>query len=566
MRVAAIAIDATEWAVLDRLMDEGVTPRLAELRARSASCQLQNTVAYRSELPWTQLLTGRDPRSNGYWSTEAFDPDTYVADCQGAYTGDPFYASRPVKVIQFDLPHSCLSDNVEGLQVTAWGAHGPQYPRASLPLDLLDRIDERWGPHPAFDNDFDLGWFSPRYIDGLTDALLSGAETRLDIARWLLQEQPDWDLFLTSMSEVHSAGHHFWHGIDETHPLHGVPTTGQARERLLDVFRRVDDAVGRFLDDLPDDVTVLLFALHGMQPADDLPSMVLLPELLHRLHFGKGLMHDQDVDRWRREGYPVVVPASDRAWAVMDWIRDQFAVSPRDRFLQTMRRIVPPSLYEVLRRRTGRPPSYPIGELNEPIAPPCRLTPDEIKAGPVRKSIGWQPAAWYDQHWPKMRYFAVPTFTDAHIRINLQGRERDGIVALEDYDAVCDEIVAELEKITDPRTGEPAMAEVLRVRAYDPMDPKGPDADLLVVWRSAYDAIEHPATGVLGPVPYMRTGAHTPNGFVLVSGPGIEPQDLGSRPAEDMTPTIVELLGQDRPEGMLGTSMVSDLGLKTSLR
>ena len=31
MRVAAIAIDATEWAVLERLMNEGVTPRLAEL-------------------------------------------------------------------------------------------------------------------------------------------------------------------------------------------------------------------------------------------------------------------------------------------------------------------------------------------------------------------------------------------------------------------------------------------------------------------------------------------------------------------------------------------------------
>lgn len=564
MRVAAIAIDATEWAVADRLMADGLLPRLAELRARSATCTLKNTVAYRSELPWTQFLTGRDPHANGYWSTEAFDPNTYVADCQGAYTGDPFYAGRPLKVVQFDVPHSCLSDSVDGLQVTAWGAHGPQYPRASLPLDLLDRIDDRWGPHPAFDNDFDLGWFSPAYIENLTAALLAGAGTRLDIARWLLEEQPDWDLFLTSMSEVHSAGHHFWHGIDPLHPLHDAPTSGLARERMLDVFARVDESVGAFLDDLPNDVAVLLFALHGMQPADDLPSMVLVPELLHRLHFGRGLFRDFGGGDgvWRRTGYPVIIPDSPHAWAVMDWIRSRFSDSPRDRALQAVRRVVPGSWYEAVRRATGRPPAYPMGELGEKIAPPCRLTPAEIKSGPVRKSIGWQPAAWYDRHWPKMRYFAVPTFTDAHIRINLRGRERDGIVDPRHYESVCDEVIAELSKITDPRTGEAAVQDVLRVRAYDPMDPLGPDADLLVVWRSAYDAIEHPATGIIGPVPFMRTGAHTPNGFLFAAGAGITPGDLGERPAEDLTPTVLELLGQPVPADLQGASMAGDLGLR----
>ena len=92
------------------------------------------------------------------------------------------------------------------------------------------------------------------------------------------------------MSEPHSAGHHMWHGIDPSHPLHQAPTAEQARRRLIEVYDAVDAEIGRLIDGLPADTSVAVFAVHGMQPnANDVPSMVLLPELLHRITFGTAL-------------------------------------------------------------------------------------------------------------------------------------------------------------------------------------------------------------------------------------------------------------------------------------
>lgn len=560
-RVAAIGLDATEWTVAQRLMAEGKLPNLASLCDRSAKAQLRNVVPYRSEQVWTQFLTGKRSTDISYYSTETFDPATYASWCQGAFLGDPFYADSSLKTIAFDLPHSSLSRKVEGLQVTAWGAHGPQYPRASLPSGLVTQLDERFGAHPAFDNDFDLGWFDDNYINSLTDALHVGARGRVAASMWLQEQLPDWELFITSMSEIHSAGHHFWHGVDPSHPLHVHASAPLAGRRFEEVATTVDAELGRLVDSLPEDTVLMVFALHGMLPADDLPSMVLLPELLHRRHFGKALLKPGiDPAEWRKAGYPFVIPESKDAWAVMTWLRSHFDGTPRERIRNAVRRQAPTGLLEWARQRTGRPAAYPLGELREPIPAETWATPEEIAANSgARKEIDWQPAYWYRPYWSQMPFFALPTFTDAHIRINLKGRERDGIVEREDYEKACDEAVRVLHQIRNPRTGEPVIADVLRVRAEDPMDPDGPDSDLLIVWSEALDSIAHPDVGIVGPVPFMRTGAHTSNGFLMVSGAQIDPVDLGVREATDLPPTILDLLGQKPPTGMVGESLAAEI-------
>jgi hypothetical protein len=64
-----------------------------------------------------------------------------------------------------------------------------------------------------------------------------------------------------------------------------------------------------------------------------------------------------------------------------------------------------------------------------------------------------------------------------------------------------------------------------------------------VLWTDCSDALEHPATGVIGPLAFGRTGAHSTQGFAVIAGPGIPRGDLGERPALDLTPTILSLTG-----------------------
>jgi len=543
-RVAAIAIDGTEWSVLDRLMAEGRLPNLRAIRARSAEAVLEQRPAYRSEQPWTRFLTGREPEDLGWWSVETFDPATYGVWSQGSYRGDPFYAHSDVTSIVFDVPHASLSRSVRGLQVTGWGAHGAQYPRASWPKGTLAAVDDSVGPHPAFDRDYDNGWYQSSYVERLAATLCDGAGLRPAAVSALTDRQGDWDLLLTSFSETHSAGHHFWHGLDPGHVLHDAPTGELARARFLDVADAVDRSLGELVGSLPAETTVVVFAHHGMMAADDVASMLLVPELLHRRRFGRALFRGPEPEAWRRAGRPPVVPASPGSWASAAWVRQRWARGGWGRARNRLVRMLPPPVDTLARRMTGRPTHGRIDELDRPIPPEIGLAPEDIDAG---KPIDWQPAAWYRPSWPLMRWFALPTFADTHIRVNLRGRERDGLVDLADYGAALDEAEAVLGAIRDPRTGEPAIAGFIRLREADPLAEPGPDADLLVLWNRSLDAIEHPEVGVIGPAPFMRTGAHSANGFALFSGPGIERQSLGRRPADDLGATVAGLVGlEDR--------------------
>jgi predicted AlkP superfamily phosphohydrolase/phosphomutase len=562
-RVAAVAIDAAEWWLVQRLMDQGRLPHLARIRAEAVQCRLRNEVAYRSELVWRRFLTGREPAADNLWAPAAvFCPESYDSFSVGAPGGEPFYALGPKRtVIAFDLIHSTIEGGVEGVQITGWGAHSPQYPRSSSPTGLLREIDARFGVNPAFGNDFDIGWFAPRYIDRLTEACLVGTRRRVQIAEWLRQEAvPDWDLLVLCMSEVHSTGHHFWHGVDERHPLHGTTTSEQAGRRMIEVLEATDEAVGALAAALPPDTALVVFALHGMQPADDLVSTVLLPELLHRQRFQRALLHDPDHEAWRRRGCPPAVPAPDESWH--GYMRSRFADGGFDRARHLARRVLPGGAYEGLRRLAGKEPSLPLGSLATPIPPEVDPTAEAVDA--FRKPFDYQVASWYERHWPHMPAFALPSFADGHVRINLAGREANGVVDPDHYERACDDVVRLLSACRDARTGEPVVEDVLRLRAGDPFDPDGPDADLLVLWNGAPDTLAHPSLGVIGPYPHMRTSAHSPNGFAFVRAPGLAPGDLGERPACDLTPTLLHLMGEVPRPGTRGRPLVGMLDVAGS--
>jgi hypothetical protein len=181
----------------------------------------------------------------------------------------------------------------------------------------------------------------------------------------------------------------------------------------------------------------------------------------------------------------------------------------------------------------------------------------EFDPGAPRYNVDWQVAMWYRDVWPRMRAFALPSFYDGRVRINLEGREASGVVPLGDYERACAEVEAWLSACRDPRTGAAAVTDVRAVRAADPLDPTGPDADLVIRWADHLDALEHPDVGRIGPFPFRRTGSHTPRGFALFSGPGIRPADLGERSVDDLAPTILALLGHPRSLDLVGTPMLS---------
>lgn len=533
-RVIAIGLDSVDPVQLEKLLAGGYLPNLAQLRDRGAYGRLKGVSVYRAELVWTTFLTAREPEETGYWSPLAFDPATYAVEEVGAYDFEahrPFYAlGERARVAVFDVPQAVLDDGVAGVQVLAWGAHAPQTGSQSTPPALLGELVRAHGRHPALHRDHASHW-NPIAMARLRRALAVGIERRTEICLDLLRRER-WDLFLTVFGETHSAGHYLWHLAEPKHPLHAPSRPGE-RDPMQTVFQAVDASIGKIVEASDDDTTIVVFSLHGMESNSmDLPSLVFLPELLYRLEFpgGAGLLRTpEDVPPPSLVGRP----------RSLGWYREVWRLRHEARsWRRGLRRVLPIRLGRLADRVLG-------------------LTP-----GPGHPhdfgDLFYQPAVWYSRLWPSMRAFALPSFSEGCVRINLAGREESGVVAPEDYDAVCDEVTEAILALRNARTGAPVASRVIRTRASaTDDDPKLPDADLVVSWNpDTVDVVDTGGHGRIGPVPFGRTGSHVSRGFLLACGPGI---DAGTRypvgDIKDVAPTLLDLMGVDPQARVPGTSL-----------
>ena len=544
-QVAAIGIDAAEWPELERLMGSGRLPNLARLRSGAIEVPLENTIANRPEEAWTSFVYGEAPHRAGHWSSLTFDPATYRPYRRGTFLGRPVLSEVSERSLWFDVPKHAIEVEQPGVQVTGWGAHAPSFPRASSPAGLLTELDHRFGPHPALNEDFQNAWYQVDYLEGLSQRLVEGAGVRGSATRWLLEANPGWDLFVTAMSETHSGGHHLWHGVDPSHPLAPTPTAVTAGRLMGEIHDAVDAALGVVLDALPADATVVVFAVHGMKTnSSDVAAFLLLPELLHRLDGRPPRLVGPDQARWAAAGHPPIVPDPRRR--PMAFARDHF---DDDLLKRWRRRITTGPLMDIeraWRRRTGRPPGNRRAWRGPHEAPP---EADLSAPASARLEEGAEDFAnlWYRQQWPMMRAFALPSFGEGRVRINLEGREAHGLVPADRYVATCQEIESVLRETVDPRTGGSVVREVTWERRHDPFDPLAPDADLIIQWSDAVDAFHHPRLGPIGPMPALRTGEHSNRGFALVAGPGIERTVLPNQPAHALPAIIGGLLSTEGP-------------------
>src|SRR5262249_38751407 len=145
----------------------------------------------------------------------------------------------------------------------------------------------------------------------------------------------------------------------------------------------------------------------------------------------------------------------------------------------------------------------------------------------MHEEIDWQPASRYRLFWPHMKAFAIPSFYDGRLRVNLLGRERYGVVSPNRYYELISEIKSLLHDCIDPLTSEPVVEE-FHQPSVQPADRSPTEADLCVHWRGLPTGMQHPKYGKIGPIPYRRTGGHSgPRGFLYYVGSGLSSGDYG---------------------------------------
>lgn len=541
--VIAIGLDSAEPSLLEKWISEGYLENLKRLRAQGTYGRLKNFRDSNVETAWTTFSTGCRPEKTGYWAALGLREGSYETETRAAYSYEeypPFFAlEAPYRVVAFDVPQVRLQHNINGLQIQAWGAHSPQVPSSSVPEPLFQELIDKHGGHPGLHNDYAVCLDLQNTLK-LEDRLQVGIARRAAICRDLLA-QDNWDLFLTVFGELHSGGHTFWHLSQPEHPLYETFKPQVKSDPLLTTFQAIDKAIGEILEKAPENARVVIFSAHGMGPATiDLPSFAFLPEFLYRFSFpGKQALGGSNVPDSLP---PLVTKMKWNYWERHVW-GTKYDANPITRFLRWH---TPTRLFNFIEPWLDSTQS------------PDLVSPFELMRQGERV-VPWNPAQWYKPLWSQMKAFAVPSFAEGYVRINLKGREPQGIVDPADYHAVCDELCEKLYALKDLRKGIPMVDRIVRTRE-NPLDrnPKLPDADLIVVWQDDYatDVVESPEYGRIGPLPPYRAGSHRSEGFVLAAGPDIpESATLTGGHVLDLAPTILSLVNAPIPEYLEGKPM-----------
>jgi predicted AlkP superfamily phosphohydrolase/phosphomutase len=555
--VRAIGLDAGDPRRIRELMDAGQLPNLRSLRDQGTWTALDSFPYYADESVWTIFHTGHMAQETGHWTSLHMVPGTYSIREVGYHDfSDPplfFTHAGSKKQAVFDLPHcNTLWEEINGFHLFGWGAHSHFDGGKSIPTDLFNELVERYGMHPAVELQYaGLNWWNPIFLKTLYSATMEGIQRRTRICRDLL-DRDRWDLFLTAFPDIHSGSHHFEHLSRKDHPL-WTDDSPFPEDPLVAIYSAVDTAVGELIQDAPPEDHVVVFSLHGHGPNhSDLPTLVFLPELLFRLSFPGRQVFPRGIPG---KPCPDVVTRLERyAWPNDMWAR---------RVDSRIRRVLMSPFSEG--REYTSADGKGSGLLQEIRGFPGRALESLRRriiwavADVHPRSLRWCPALWYQRWWPRMRAFALPSFADGNIRINLKGREPRGIVEPRDYRAECDRLSEELMKVTHATTGVPLVKDIWMPRSSGlEHDPRLPDADLVVLFHELpTQTVDSPTCGRIGPVPYVRVSSHRNRGFLIARGPGISPGSTAvPGKVVDVPATLLHLMGVPVPRSLTGRSLL----------
>jgi predicted AlkP superfamily phosphohydrolase/phosphomutase len=268
----------------------------------------------------------------------------------------------------------------------------------------------------------------------------------------------------------------------------------------------------------------------------------------------------RDLQGGLSEVYAAVDAAIARVLEVLPGNADVIVFSPTGMAANTSLADLLPGMLDAVLAKNRRPARSPIWSVRSAIPIEwrerlARMLPDDVVADLTTR-------LYMGQDWGRTRAMAVPGENKGYIRVNLKGRERDGIVDRPDTDELLGTIARGLLTFVDP-DGAAAISKVERMSEMATSGASvGRLPDLVVHWG------ERPAgriSGVTSPVHGEvvrrgvgsgRSGNHVDDAWAILL-PGASRARAIGRPARitDIGATACALLGADAT-GLSGTSLL----------
>jgi len=506
--VLCIGLDSADAELIEQWESEGFLPNIAKMRARGASGRMATTAEILHVSAWPSIFTGVTPDKHGLYHAYVMNPGNQSPTRpRPDKTPFPFFwrllSEQGKRSVIIDAFMTCPLQNFQGSQMVEWGTWSWFSEPAILPPSLKDEIEAKFGPYPAPEHSQVAVLPEGRWF---RNALLAGVEKKTQVIKWLMEKE-EWDFFLAVYGETHPAGHYLWHLHDESYPCHPKEVEPSLRNALRDVYVAIDRGIGEILDQAGEGTTVFLVSGDGMGP--NYSGSHLLDKALLKM------------------GVTAVSSAGAGNGAA--------DLSPKH-FLSTVRRMIPQNI------RTAVSQTFFSHGMKE------RLALKWLTAGIV---------------WEKTRAFLISNANEGYIRVNLKGREPQGIVEPgEEYSRLIEELYQLAKGFVSPTTGKPAARAVHKTDETFKGPCRGHMPDIIINWDPDARITNELLAGELGRIktdepgygvsPFY-VGNHRPNAFAIATGPHFSAgEQLEGAHILDLTPTILTLLGLDPPAYMDG--------------
>ena len=519
-KVFIAGLDAATWDLVDPWMKRGLLPNLARLVGAGAAGKMESVMPPLTPPAWTSFMTGCNPGKHGIYNFMEPQADSYAmrysnAGSRRAPSLWSVLNQAGLTTGVINVPFTYPPEKLDGFQIS--GMDTPSEKSAFVhPPELRRELETLLGKI-----DLEIRYLGAMSTDARRDAVLAGMR-RLDeqwtrVTLYALEKHPC-DVMMVTFMSIDTVQHYFWHHLDPAHFLHDPKLAERYRDAIQQVYVRLDEALGRIVERLPPDCTVVAVSDHGGGPVSD--RVVYL----NRYFSQHGLL------AFKKEKLsPVAKGVRTAVRGVYGLLRGMMTSDQKKRLAD---------LLPALRARFEN-------------------------AATSFSDIDWAHTKAYCSE-----VLAYPP----SVFLNVRGEHPQGTVEPQDRDAVLALITQKLSELRDPRDGSPIIPRIYRREELFHGDHAARGPDLVLDWWSGggfgvspslVEAQGQPALQIRERAPMREpewSGTHRLHGILAMRGPAVRPgaRVEGAR-LLDLMPTLLYLLGIPVPAGLDGRILTGAL-------
>jgi predicted AlkP superfamily phosphohydrolase/phosphomutase len=282
-RVLLIGWDGADWRILDPMLEAGILPNLKALIDRGAKGVLRSTVPNHSWSAWPSFLTGLEPSNHGVY--DIFErnlgdgdrrqlPVTFHSIREKTMLAD--LTAAAATTVMTNVPLTFPAPSIEG-KIVAGGVL-PKWRPFTHPQELGAELEHAGRPFPI--NGMSWTTFRNR-PEPFLEECMEITEARIRANEHLL-DTTDWRFASLVFVATDRVQHCLAKYVSPDHPNFESLAKEPLAEKIRDVYRLLDDGLGRLLGRARDDDLVLFISDHGFQSCT---RAVHMDRLLQHLGF-----------------------------------------------------------------------------------------------------------------------------------------------------------------------------------------------------------------------------------------------------------------------------------------